>query len=271
MKKEQVLDLMNAVPADLVEEAGVERPVKRRLSRVIRTGLIAVCLCLALLGTAFAAAPEAMAALIERLSVSTVSNEDHSGYTIQGDMVQYPLSAFSPALLAASEGRESPAAPVSLTFDTWDEVQAFLGGNIPCVWPGGGAGWDTDHFQVVLFHTELEVLWGVHIYSVDLTRQAVISVNIYTEHWPHRNDDIAGLLDAPGTSIEQLGSYPMASGAAAEIVVLSETDETEYIPQCGAHGFFMSSGILYQVETLGSVPSREETVSRLYAILDSFS
>ncbi len=52
MKKEQVLDLMNNLPADLVEEADVERPAKRRRPNIIRAGLIAACLCAALLGTA---------------------------------------------------------------------------------------------------------------------------------------------------------------------------------------------------------------------------
>ena len=51
MKKEQIFELMNAVPPDLVEEADIQAPVKRRFSKGVRGALIAACLCLALVGT----------------------------------------------------------------------------------------------------------------------------------------------------------------------------------------------------------------------------
>lgn len=54
MKNEQVLEWMNAIPPDLIEEADVQAPAKRRLPKIVRAGLIAACLCLALLGTAAA-------------------------------------------------------------------------------------------------------------------------------------------------------------------------------------------------------------------------
>ena len=78
MKKEEALHLMDAIPPGLIEEAGLQSPAKRRMPKLIRTVLIAACLCLALLGTAFAANPEAMAALIDRLTVSMDSPIDDS-------------------------------------------------------------------------------------------------------------------------------------------------------------------------------------------------
>ena len=60
MKKEDVLNLMTDLPPDLIEEADFDAPAKRRLPKLARMGLIAACLCLALLGTAFAANPEAV-------------------------------------------------------------------------------------------------------------------------------------------------------------------------------------------------------------------
>ena len=69
MKKEDVLNLMTGLPADLIEEADLDAPAKRRLPRLARAGLIAACLCFALLGTAFAANPEAVAQFIDRLTV----------------------------------------------------------------------------------------------------------------------------------------------------------------------------------------------------------
>lgn len=267
MKKEQILELMNALPPDLVEEADVQAPAKRRLPKGVRGALIAACLCLALVGSAFAVNPEAVAALIDRLSVNLSSTEEFTSYSIEGEMVKYPLSDFSMTLNAASEGREVPAVPVHLVFNTWDEVRAFLGEDVPCVWP---TDWDTDHFQVVLFHTELEKLWGIQICSVDLGRQAEVNVDIYTEHWLHRDGIIAGLYDHPENSIEHLDQYDMANGSAAEIIVRTETAETDHIGQCSAYGFFMKSGILYQVEAFGNVNTRDETTARLRGILDLF-
>lgn len=267
MKKEQAFELMNAIPPDLVEEADIQAPARRPLPKAVRAGLIAACLCLAFVGTAFAANPEAVAALIDRLSVHLVSTGEFSGYSLEGEMVKYPLSEFSPALSAASEGREGPATPVSLNFDTWEEVQAFLGEDIPCVWP---TEWDTDHFQVILFHTELEKLWGIQICSVDLGRQAEVNVHIYTEHWTDRGGSIAGLYDHSEYSTERLEGYDMANGSTAEVIAVTETAQTDHTPQCSACGFFMRSGILYQVETFGNIHTRDETAARLRAVLDLF-
>ena len=79
MKKEQALNLMNTLGPDLIEEADIPLPDKRRLPKAVRTGLIAACLCLALLGTAFAANPEAMATLIQRLTVQVVPSGENPG------------------------------------------------------------------------------------------------------------------------------------------------------------------------------------------------
>lgn len=221
----------------------------------------------ALLVTGAAAAnSETVANLIERLTVHLVSAEEYAGFTVDGEQAQYPLNAFSPALNTASEGRESPAAPVDLRFSTWAEVREFLGEDIPCVWPNEGKDWNGD-FQVVLFHTELEKLWGINVYSVDISRQIVINVYLYTEHWPKSNESIAGLLGSSETSIKHLESYVMKDGSTAELVMQTESGEH---PRCSAFGHFMRAGILYQVEALGVPSTQEETISRLKSILDSF-
>lgn len=274
MKKEQVLNLMDAIEPDLIEEADLQAPAKRRMPKAVRAGLIAACLCLALLGTAFAANPEAVAALIDRLSVQISPSETNPGYSVTGGPItKYPLSAFSPALIAASEGRESPAAPVSLTFDTWDEVQAFLGEDIPCVWP---QDWDTKRFQVLLFHTGSDVLWGVDIYSVDLSRQTEIFMDIRTELWTGENAS-GGLGSLDGSSITQLPSYSMPNGAIAELVQVTDPETvyqdgtpTGFRPQQCA-GYFMRDGILYSVTTFSPVPPQESAEAQLKTVLDSFS
>lgn len=271
MKKEQVLNLMNAIEPDLIEEADLQAPARRRLPKAGRAGLIAACLCLVLLGTAAAANPEAVAALIDRLTVQISSSEASPGYSVTGGpMTKYPLSAFSPALNAASEGRDGPV--VSLTFDAWDDVQAFLGRDIPCVWP---EGWDTDWFQVILFHTESEVLWGVDIYSVDISRQAEVYVKVRTELWARENAS-GGLGALDGSSITQLPSYSMPNGAVAELVQVVDPEivhldgtPTGVRPQQCA-GYFMRDGILYEVTAYSPVPPQESTEAQLKTVLDSF-
>lgn len=271
MKKEQVLNLMNTIEPDLIEEADLQAPAKRRMPKAVRAGLIAACLCLALLGTAFAANPEAVAALIERLTVQISSSETSPGYSVTGGpMTKYPLSAFSPALIAASEGRDGPV--VSLTFDAWDDVQAFLGEGIPCVWP---EDWNTEWFQVLLFHTETDVLWGIDIYSVDISRQAEIYVDVRTELWRGENAS-SGMGGLDGSGISQLPSYPMPNGAMAELVQITNP-ETVYLDgtptglrpqQCA--GYFMRDGILYAVTAFSPVPPQQDVAAQLKTVLDSF-
>ena len=271
MKKEDVLNLMTDLPPDLVEEADLEAPAKRRLPKLARAGLIAACLCFALLGTAFAANPEAVAQFIDRLTVRIFSDEKEPGYSVTtGTMTIYPLSAFSPALLAASENRDGPV--VSLIFDSWDEVQAFLGEDVPCVWP---EDWDTDRFQVLLFHTGSEELWGVDICSTDLSRQAEIQMTIRTEGY-RGGTFTSSIGTLPGGDIAQLISYPMANGAVAELVQATDPETihadgtpTGFRPQNCA-GYFMQDGILYEVTAYSPVPPQEDTEAQLKAVLDSF-
>lgn len=271
MKKEQVLNLMDAIEPDLIEEADLQAPAKRRMPKAVRAGLIAACLCLALLGTAFAANPEAVAALLGRLSVQISPSETNPGYSVTGGpMTKYPLSAFSPALTAASEGRDGPV--VSLTFDAWEEVQAFLGEDIPCVWP---QEWDTKWFQVILFHTETDVLWGIDIYSVDLGRQAEVYAEVRTQLWRGENAH-SGMGALDGSSITQLPSYSMPNGAVAELVQVVDPEivhldgtPTGLRPQQCA-GYFMRDGILYSVTAFSPVPPQESAEAQLKTVLDSF-
>ena len=185
-------------------------------------------------------------------------------------MTKYPLTAFSPALNAASEGRDGPV--VSLNFSTWDEVQAFLGKNIPSVWP---EDWDTEWFQVLLFHTGSEVLWGIDIYSVDISRQAEVYAEIRTELWQSENVS-GGLGGLDGSTITQLDSYPLPNGSVAELVQVIDP-ETVYLDgtptgirpqQCS--GYFMRDGILYNVTAYSPVPPQEDVAAQLKTGLDSF-
>ena len=259
MKKEQILDLMNTVPPDLIEEAGIQTPAKRRVTKKLRTGLIAACLCLALLGTVFAANLEAVAAFIDRLTVTVTSPEEDPGYTVSGGSItKYPLSAFSTALLATSGGQGA--------FDTWDEVQAFLGEGIPFVWPASED--DSDRrFLVYLFYTELDALWGVEIIVTHTTDvvHSEIEIQIRTENWPGDATHIG--VASPEGNLTHLESYPMANGSTAEIIRYTGP---ENFPHANCEGYFMQDGILYHITTFATNPTVGDAESRLHTILDSF-
>lgn len=259
------LEVMGHTDPALVEE--VELPKPRRRTPRFRAAVLAACVCLALVGTAFAANPEAVAALVQRLTVHIFPQAEEPGYDISGSaMTKYPLSAFSDELLAASEARLGPGAPVQLTFGTFDEVRTFLG-DVPILWPKGGEGWHGSYgYEVTLFHTQTERLWGVEVYSFDQEAQAEVSVIIRTENWP--GEEAPDGLSGTDGSFTHLESYPMPNGNLAELV---QYTGPEKYPHANCSGYFMKDGILYKVTAFGNTSTTEDTQSRLKAILDSFS
>lgn len=245
---------------DLIEEAGTAQ--KRKKMPPWRGASIAACLCLALLGTAAAANPQAVAGFIQRLTLRV----DGGGYHVGGvPMTKYPLSSFSPALLEASQGRDGPV--VMMCFSTWDEVRAFVGEEIPVAWPDGGRDWGWDEkFYVYLFHVEVEQLWGVDIRSTSISRQEEVEIQIRTEHW--RGSEASGGMGLAEGTAEPVGTHPMPDGSAAEMVRYLGTEEA---PRSYSTGYFIRDGILYEATALGNLSTKEETVERLERMLDSFS
>ncbi len=243
---------------NLMEQQG-QKPAKRRSVRPLRAGLIAAALCLALAGTAVAANPEVVSQLIARL---TVQVEDDGYYVGGALMTKYPLDEFSPALNEASEGRDGPV--VQLCFATWDEVRAFIGKDIPVVWPNGGRGWE-EPIYVDLYHVETDRLWGIHINSISISRQAEVSITIQTEHW--RGEEVSGGVGIAEGRLEAMGSYSMANGCIAEMVKYLGLEEH---PDAACTGHFMKDGILYNASALGTTATQEEMADSLKNLLDSF-
>lgn len=234
-----------------------ENVTKRR--RIPAAVLVAAILVIALAGTA-------LAGVFDYLNLQVFSNAEDIGYAVTGSpMTKYPLSAFSPALLEASDSRDGLAV-VDFSFDTWEEVRKFVGLDIPCIWPDGD--W-TGSYRVYLFHTGSDQLWGVDICSTQ-TAEVVLSqieVQIRTEYWQSENVE-AGLI-SPGTegNYTQLDSYHMANGGTAEVV---QYTGSEKYPHAFCEGYFMRNGILYNVISYGTTSTLEETISRLYAVLDAY-
>lgn len=114
MKSEQVLELMNAIPPDLIEEADVQSPAKRRLPRIARVGLIAACLCLALIGTVTAA----------RFLGVQIQEED--GVTwLSGGIAYYPVDSLSEEVQALDSSYYD-----ARRFNSWEDVEKFIGVNL---------------------------------------------------------------------------------------------------------------------------------------------
>lgn len=260
---EHSLEVMDYIDPALVEE--VEPAAKRRRRPRLRAAALAACLCLALIGTAFAANPEAAAELVQRLSVRVFSRAGEPAYDISGSaMTKYPLSAFSPALRQASENRTSPV--VMLEFNTWEEVRDFVGRDIPWVWPED-QGDEDRRFLVYLFHTGQDSLWGVDI-SVTHDPDCVLSeleVCIRTEFW--QGEEASVECYGVDGSFTRLESYPMPGGGLAELVQYTGTEDH---PHGNCSGYFMRSGILYRVTCFGTAETVEDAVGRLKEVLDGF-
>lgn len=115
MKKEQAFELMNAIPPDLIEEADFQAPAKRRRPKITRMGLIAACLCLALLGTA---------AAVNYFGVSLTPGDDGFIY-MQGGVAYVPYDHLSEEIRAIIEEAGGRAAVQRV--GSWQAAEDLVG------------------------------------------------------------------------------------------------------------------------------------------------
>lgn len=285
MKKEQIFELMNALPPDMVEEADIQASVKRRLSKGVRGALIAACLCLALVGTTFAA--------VRYFWVEVYSNEEQAGYKVYSECAKYPVDSFSTQLLADCENRDGESV-VRTRFDTWEEAKAYLGDGIPYVWPE-----QTFPFEVIegkppidlwfcrdrSENNKLEsvyILCSAEYIDSETGRRIESEVEGYipTENLPNADNEIFGSMGGgfygySGFTVEHLEDYPMSNGVTAGIVRVGyprekAPQEKGICYEC--IGIFVKDGIRYQVTTggPGGPDSPEVIEADLKTILDLF-
>ena len=246
-----------------------QSPARRRGVHFARTGLFAAVLCAALLLTAGAA--------VYQLTVRVVKSDHAAGYRVYGDLTRFPLSAFSPELIAACEENREPAGIVQPEFAAKEEAWDFLGRSIPCIWAGGGDTWG---YRVMAWQSgneENRRLDGVRVYysvPAPAGMAATVEASVVTETMePPEGWDgtIGGMLENQERRVERLESYAMPNGATAEVVMVHGAEDRAHAhSQC--YGSFLYEGILYQVriDGLQDVP-REEFTAQLHAVLDSFS
>lgn len=243
---------------DLIEEAGTAR--KRKKTASWRWGLVAACLCAALLGTAGAAAYQARA---PRLEPNIDGKGRFDGYVVTGKLSTYPMKRFSDAFLAAGE---TGTGMVTREFSTFDEVRTYLGESIPCTWAQDWEG----NYTVMLYHNEQQKIWGSDVMSRSPDDRITIWLRMLTEHYPKMDEQCYGLYGGgPDAMMEQLDSYQMPNGCVAESFTIDRTMmEGEELSTCIS--FFIKDGNMYEVSVNGELADPARLWPEVQAVLDSF-
>lgn len=284
---------------NLMENQG-QRSEKRKGVRPLRTGLIAACLCLALVGTVFAVAGSM--GVTTRLVDGRVRFGREPSYLVTDDgMALFPLSCFSEEVLTLpmSEG-----GPGRKSFDSWDAMRQFLGlelaGNP--VLDGAKPGWGSGKEH----HVELSADGGeqgmrlVHAFAYYRMGDTLVSVmaRIHTEEYG--KEGTPWNYEPSEEEQAQWAAYQELYGGSIIWFQVSEGDEAveedPYMAQCGSpvtimrydrqgewpkyHGFFILNGVLYHVEvesnsaghrlTDPSPISDSELLETLKTVLDGF-
>lgn len=253
MREVDFLDAVGKMDARHVEECVTYRP--NRAKKWIPL-CVAACLCVVLIGTAFAI--DEFYNFFSRLFVSEVGPT----YELSSTVVRYPMDSFSDALLEASENRGSLAV-VEREFDTWEEVRAFIGSTVDLVWPKVES-WE-GRYYVYLFHTGSNKLWRISVESLDLNAKASVSLKIYTEH--HIDETVLLSTTYTEDTVEQMEPYTTAAGFSTDLVLIRGP---ESYPSVQCVGSFTRMGVIYSVETYGTMSTQEESVLLLRTLLDSF-
>ena len=253
-----------------------QAPAGRGGFRPLRSGLIAACLCLALVGTAFAATA------VYRLAVQIGDwDDEHVGYQVYGEPTLHPRADFSQQHQDDLATRDHTRRQFYPEFGTIQEAQANRGDNIPAVWHSI-ENTSEDEFPVQYTVFGYHDMYGDNkLQEVSLRENSVMLDNMlsfYTEitiFTPDRQgESLAGLgMLKETTDFQPLESYTMANGCVAEVVVSTTTYEDLGGDTHHYTGAFMKDGILYRVYMFAPVkcPLNEAQMeTRLHQILDSF-
>ena len=244
---------------NLMEQKG-QKPAKRRVVRPLRAGLVAACLCAALVGTVGAVVYKAQ---VPRLKPNIDGKGRFDGYAVTGELATYPLSQFGDAFREA--GKENPKGCVDREFSTFDEVRAYLGEDIPCTWAQGWEG----SYTVMLYHDEQQNIWGSDVMSESPDGRAEIWLRILTDVYPNA-DEMGGLYGGgPDAVMERLDSYQMPNGCVAETFTIDRT-AVEGWKYSTCISFFIKDGNLYEVSVDGELANPARLWPEVREVLDSF-
>lgn len=261
--EEKTIKLYNGITGvgdDLIEEAATVRAQNRKKTASWRWGLVAACLCLALLGTAGAAVYQAR---VPHLEPNIDGKGRFDGYCVTGKLATYPVSQFSDAF---REAGETGTGMVTREFSTFDEVRTYLGESIPCVWAGN---WESS-YTVMLYHNEQQDIWGSDVMSKSPDGRAEIWLRLLTERYSSNPEEVGPLYGGgPDAVMERLDSYQMPNGCVAETFTIDRTAvESWGFSTCIS--FFIKDGNMYEVSVHGELADPASLWPEVQEILDSF-
>lgn len=130
MNKERIMEAMDHIDPALIEEAGRDAAVTRRGRRGWRrAAVVAACLCLVLAGTALAAGLSGVRIVDFFNNEARSANpgwepEIYSGYTVENDVVYFPIDALSHEI---AEIDRSAERTVCRSFSSWEDLEEFVG------------------------------------------------------------------------------------------------------------------------------------------------
>lgn len=241
MKHEDILNLMTELPPDLIEEADLQAPAKRRLPRLARAGLIAACLCLALIGTA---------AAVHYMGVSIVDGDNGVTY-LQGGVAYYPYDSLSEQVKALEGVRKTASGRLIRTVPSWQAAEDFIGVNLmdnplldasPATRFGHIYDGVDSQFMVILSGPELS---SARIYGCYEIGEAniLVEANLFTdrhttpeEGW-HERFQSYDFSQIEGMQVSQ-DTYTAPSGLEAQILAITRPDEdgVSYKAACSLNG-----------------------------------
>lgn len=264
MKKEHIMDAMGYIDPALV--AAADAPAARGRKGWARYGLIAACLCLALVGTA--AAVDIIGVRIDWKVPAFWSEDGYSAYGVKGGIVPIPADDFPQAVRdLAEEGRRK-------YFSSWDEMEQFLGRDLvdnpvlDALRPG-----NENPGHISLFATAGEQgLCSIVADDIRVLDDHVLIVRkaqLYTENFGDGNFEgalhWAGYWE--GSQVAQT-EYTTSNGLRAVIVDAVSDASGEGTARC-SNAYFSFNGVLYSIEVSNTI-GEEDTLTVLKRLLDGF-
>lgn len=277
MKKEHIMDAMDYIDPALV--AAADGPVSRRGRKGwARYGLIAACLCLALAGTAFAAA-QAFSVRVNFQAKDPLDVPDMEMYTVTGGMTYFPEDIFSQEVRELAQA-DTPAR----SFQTWDELEQFVGrdlmnnpvleGALPGVEAKYGRDMEGATHILLAAHSKADSLFHISADDHYMLDDVLLmrSVSLYTDaaqaDFEDREPESGWYYD-DGAQLSQ-EEYTTPNGLTATIVQVSGRS-TKYQAHFSINGVLCHISAYYQGTSLGAGPDRaEHTLAVLKQALDGF-
>lgn len=276
MKKEHIMDAMGCIDPALVAAAD-ERGRSRGRKGWARYGLIAACLCLALAGTAFAAA-QVFSVQVNFQAKDLLDIPDMEMYTVTGGMAYFPADSFSQEVRELAQA-DTPAK----SFQTWDELERFVGRNLmdnpvlenaePGVEAKYGRDMEGATHILLAAHSSAGKLFHISADDHYMLDDVLLmrSVSLYTDaaqaDFEDREPESGWFYDE-GDELSQ-EEYTTPNGLTATIVQASGR-YTRYWAHFSINGVRCHISAHYQGTSLGAPDRAEHTLAVLKQALDGF-